>query len=65
MNVVLDILDCVIEHGELEREQLIKLLSHWRSNTIAKYIPELRRRGYITVKRIDGREIIGKGVKLA
>ena len=65
MNVVLDILDCVIEHGELEREQLIKLLSHWRSNTIAKYIPELRRRGYITVKHIGGREIIGKGVKLA
>jgi hypothetical protein len=65
MNVVLDILDCLIEHKEVDREKLMKLLSHWRSNIIDKYIPELRRRGYISVKHVDGREIICKGVKLA
>lgn len=65
MSVILDILDCIYEHKEIDLEDMIKLLSHWRSSTIMKHLPELRRRGYIYVKYKGDREIICKGVKLA
>ena len=64
MNAVLDILDCVCEHGEIDVEDMIKLLSHWRSNTIRRHLLELRSRGYVKVKYVGDREIVCKGAKL-
>ena len=64
MSAILDILDCVSERGEIGVEELMKRLSHWRSNTLRRHLIELRARGYVTIKQVDGREIVCKGAKL-
>ena len=64
MNAILDILDCVSERGEIGVEELMKELSHWRSNTLRRHLIELRARGYITIKRAGDKEIVCKGAKL-
>lgn len=64
MSAILDILDLVSERGEIGVEELIKQLSHWRSNTLRRHLIELRARDYITIKYVDGKEIVCKGAKL-
>ena len=64
MSAILDILDLVSERGEIGVEELMKKLSHWRSNTLRRHLIELRARGYVTIERVNGREIVRKGAKL-
>ena len=64
MSAILDILDLVHREGEISVEDLVKKLSHWRSNTLRRHLIELRARGYVTIRRVDGKEYVCKGAKL-